>query len=133
MSTVKIRAALEAAVAAMSPALQTAWENVPFTPPAGIAYQQVFVIFAEPSNREFGSRHQELGFMQVKLLYPLQVGTAGIAARAELLRDTFKRGNTFTKDGVTVMVASTPEITPGVPDGDRFAVSVKIPFIANIG
>lgn len=133
MSVVKIRAALETALNSMSPALATAWENMAFVQTSGVPYQQAVVLFATPSNREFGSRHQERGYMQVRLLYPLQVGTAAIAARAELLRTTFKRGNTFANGGVTVMVSSTPEVSSGEPDGDRFSIAVKIPFISNIG
>ena len=33
MSSVKVKAALETALAAMTPALVTAWPNVAFTPP----------------------------------------------------------------------------------------------------
>lgn len=132
MSIVKIRAALETALNGMSPALATAWENAAYVPTAGTAYQQANMLFATPSNREFGNRYQELGYMQVKLMYPLQVGTSAIAARAELIRTTFKRGNTFANGGVTVMIPETPEIAPGGVEGDRYAVPVKIRFVAQI-
>lgn len=131
---VNIRAALETALNGMSPALATAWENVSFSPPAaGTPYQRVNMLFAQPDNREYGSRHQERGYMQVKLLYPIQIGTSTINARAELLRSTFARGNTFSSSGVTVMVSGTPEVTPGTVEDDRFAIAVKIPFISDIG
>ena len=129
---VNIRAALETALNGMSPTLSTAWENVAFVPVAGTAYQQVNILFAKPDNREFGNRHQELGYLQIKLMYPLQIGTSTIAARAELLRATFKRGNSFTSSGVTVMVTDTPEVSAGGVEGDRYAVPVKIRFVAQI-
>lgn len=132
MSVVKIRAALETALNAMSPALSTAWENAAFTPVAGTAYQQVNILFAAPDNMEFGSRHRELGYMQVRLMYPQAVGTSTVAARAELIRTTFYRGASFTNGGVTVIVEKTPEVGAGTIDGDRFVIPVKIRFFANI-
>lgn len=132
MSVVSIRAALETALNGMSPSLSTAWENVAFSPVAGTPYQIVNVLFAEPENVEYGSRHREVGYMQVKLMYPLQAGTATAAARAQLLRTTFTRGNTFSSGGVTVMTHRTPEIQPGTTEGDRYAINVIIRFYANI-
>lgn len=132
MSVVSIRAALETALNGMSPSLSTAWENVAFSPVAGTPYQIVNVLFAEPENAEYGSRHREVGYMQVKLMYPLQTGTATAAARAQLLRTTFERGNTFASGGVTVMISRTPEIQPGTTEGDRYAINVIIRFYANI-
>lgn len=132
MSIVSIRAALETALNGMSPALATSWENAAFAPTAGVAYQQVNVLFAQPVNTEYGSTHREEGYMQVKLMYPLSVGTATIYARAELLRATFKRGNSFVNGGITVVVGATPEVAPGAVEGDRFAVPVKIPFYVNV-
>lgn len=132
MSVVSIRAALETALNGMSPALSTEWENVAFAPVAGTPYQIVNVLFAEPENVEYGARHREVGYMQVKLMYPLQTGTATAAARAQLLRTTFERGNTFTSGGVTVMISRTPEIQPGTTEGDRYAINVIIRFYANI-
>lgn len=129
---VNIRAALETALNAMSPSLATAWENASFLPVAGTPYQQVNVLFASPDNTTFGSAHREVGFMQVKLMYPLQVGTSVVAARAELIRTAFKRGNSFTSGGVTVRIEKTPEVSPGSVDGDRWAVPVKVRFFASI-
>lgn len=132
MSVVKIRAALETALNAMSPAVSTAWENMAFTPVAGTAYQRVNLLLATPENIEFGRHHREVGYMQVTLMYPLQVGTATVAARAELLRTTFYRGASFTASGVTVVIDQTPEVSPGSVEGDRYAVPVKVRFYANI-
>lgn len=129
MSSVQIRAALESALNAMSPSLDTAWENVQHTPPsASTAYQVVNLLFARPDNSEIGSSHQELGYLQVKLMYPLQTGPAAAAARAELLRTTFARGNSFTSGGVTVSITETPEILPAQIEDSRYAVIVRIRF-----
>jgi len=129
---VNIRAALETALNGMSPALATSFENAAFVPVAGTPYQKVHMLFAQPDNQEFGSRHRELGFMQVTLMYPLGVGTSLINARAELIRSTFYRGAAFVNGGVTVTVSDTPEVSPGDVDGDRYMIPVKIRFFSNI-
>lgn len=132
MSIVKIRAALESALNGMSPALATSWENVSFTPTTGTAYQQVNLLCAQPDNSEYGRTHREAGYMQVKLMYPVQIGTSTVAARAELIRSTFYRGASFVSGGVTVNVTHTPEVSPGSVEGDRFALPVKVRFTAFI-
>lgn len=134
MSQVKIRAALETALAAMAPALSTAYENVPYTPPASsVPYQRVFLLFAEPDDPEAGHvLHVERGFMQINLMYPLGVGDATARARAKLIQDTFYRGCSFTSGGVTVSVERTPEAGQGTVDGDRWFIPVKVRFSAQI-
>lgn len=129
---VNVRAALETALNGMSPALSTAWENVSFTPVSGTPYQQVHLLCAQPDNNEHGRTHFEQGYMQVKLMYPLQIGTSTIAARAELIRSTFYRGASFVSGGVTVKITHTPEVSPGSVEGDRFALPVKVRFAAFI-
>ncbi len=131
MSAVKIKAALETALNGMA-ALSTNWENAAFTPVAGTPYQQVNILFAEPDNAEYGRTYRELGYMQIRLMYPLQVGAVTAITRAELIRSTFYRGASFTASGVTVVIERTPEIGAGIVDGDRWALTVKIRFYANI-
>lgn len=131
MSQAAIRAALETALAAMSPALSTAYENVAFTPTAGTAYQKCHILFADPDNTEAGRNYKEQGYMQVTLMYPQAKGSAEAAARAAMLRVTFKKNTSFTSGGHIVTVNRTPAIGNGVPDGDRWSVPVKIPFHSN--
>ena len=131
MSAVLIRSALETALAAMSPAIGTAWENMPFTPENGTAYQRAHVLFGEPDNPEMGTFTQDRGFMQVSLCYPLDTGPATATARAELIRATFKRGSAFTASGVVTTIEKTPEIAPGMIEGDRYVLPVRVRFYAN--
>ncbi len=133
MSIVSIRAALEAQLNGMSPALPTAWENFAFTPPAPSSpYQKVDLLFATPDNPEMGTGYRELGYMQVTLRYPLQKGPAEAAARAILLRTTFPKNLSLTSGSIVVTISKTPAIGSGAKDGDRWAVPVKIPFHSNI-
>lgn len=134
MSQIKIRAALETALSAISPALSTAWENVPFQAPAAdMPYQQVFLLFAAPENPEAGnSIHIQKGIMQVSLRYPLLAGDGVARARAELIQTAFYRGRSMTNGGVVTVVESTPEIGQGISDEGRWFIPVKIRFVAQI-
>ena len=133
MSQVAIRAALETQLNTLTPAIETAYEDTAFVPPAPtVAWQQVRVLFATPDNPEAGAGYRELGYMQVDLKYPLQVGTAAVTARAALVRALFPKNLSLTKSGFVVTVSKTPEVGNGVPDGDHWSVPIKIPFFANI-
>lgn len=133
MSQIKVRKALEAAVAAMSPALATAWENAAFQPPdAATPYQEVAILFAQPENLEFGRNYVERGFMQITLNYPQQKGPNAAQARGELLRETFYRSASFVASGVTVIIERTPEIMAGSTQNGRWAVPVRIRFFAHV-
>jgi len=133
MSAVLVRSALEVALAAMSPALATAYENAPFTPVSGTPYQRVNLLLAEPNNPEMGGLYTEQGYLQISLAYPLNAGPGAATARAELIRSTFPRGATFTSGGVKVHVTRTPEIAPGRIEEDRFVIPVKVRIHAHVG
>lgn len=132
MSALSIRRALEAALDGMSPSLATAWQDAPYEPTPGTAWQRVDILHANPRPLEMsGKWHEEPGFMQVSLFYPQDAGSATIEARAELIRDTFKHGNEFTASGVTVKVSNTPSINP-LDDPAWTARAVRVPFHAFI-
>jgi hypothetical protein len=50
MSLAQVRAALETALNSISPAIDTAWENAPYTPVDGTPYQQATLLRAQPDN-----------------------------------------------------------------------------------
>jgi len=128
MSIVSISAALETALNAMSPALATAWENVPYTPVSGTPYQQVNILFADVSNPETGLLEEHTGYMQITLRYPLDVGSSVAKTRAELIKSAFKRASTFTSGSVNVSIINTPSVTTSGQQEDRWVILVKIPF-----
>lgn len=132
MSAVQVQAALEQALAAISPALDTDLENEPYTPVVGRPYQRATVLFAEPDNSEYGPGYIEQGFMQVDLFFPQALGWGAAKARAELIRQAFKRGTTLLNGGVTTTINRTPSISAGPNETDRYAVTVRIRFIAPI-
>ena len=128
---VNIRAALESALNAITPPFATAWENVAFLPTDGAPYQQVHLLFAKPDNFSFGRGWRELGFMQVKVVYPSQAGPAAAAARAETIRSTFYKGAIFVSGGLSIIVEKTPTVSPGRIEEGRYAVPIKIRFFVN--
>lgn len=132
MSVTAIRAALETALAAMTPALATAWENAEYTPVQGTPYQRVTLMLAEPDNSEIGPQFVQRGMLQVSLFYPDGPGPAAATTRAELIQTAFARGHSFTSGGITVTVEKTPEIATAMQDEDRFHVPVRIRFYAPV-
>ena len=133
MSQPTIRAALESALASLAPAIDTAWQNVSYTPVTGRPYQAAYLLPAEPDNRSLGDgSRQERGIFQVSLMYPPGQGTAAAGARAEMIKALFRRGASFTKGDVTVQIERTPEIADGREDGDRWIVPVKIRWFCNL-
>lgn len=133
MSAKAIRAALEAYLNTMTPALATAPENVNYTPTSGTPFQRINLLRANPENPTIGTTHyRELGVFQVSLHYPMNAGPSPAETRAELVRTHFKRGTTLTSGGITVTIDGTPTIASGFVDGDRWVVPVSIPYWANI-
>lgn len=133
MSALATRAALETALDAMTPALETAWENAKFSPTPGSAYQRVAILLAPPVMMEMSHHwHREAGFMQVTLCYPLDAGAGAALTRAEAIRTTFHAGATFTASGVTVHVDGTPEIGPAMIEDDTYALPVRVRFYSHV-
>lgn len=133
MSRAKIRAALEGAIKAMTPTLDTAWENTAFKPVTGTPYQRVTLSFAEPRNTEFGPVFQERGFMQVELVFPGGNGAAAAEGRVQMLRETFQRGTTLTTDSQVVTINLTANVLPAFnDDSGNYVLTVRVPFFAQI-
>ncbi|MDQ1921627.1 DUF4128 domain-containing protein [Massilia pseudoviolaceinigra] len=133
MSQIKIRAALETALASIAPPIETAYQNFAFTPVTGQPYQAPYLLPAEPNNWSMGDgSRQERGIFQINLQYPPGQGPAAAGARAEMVRDLFHRGASFTKDGITVQIERTPEIGEGREDNGRWFLPVKIRWFCNL-
>ena len=133
MSIVKIRAALESALAAITPAISIAYENVPYSANVSVPYAQPRLLMAAPDNPTLGSSfYRERGIFSVMLVYPIGNGSGAAMARAELLKATFRRGNSYSSGGVTVNIERTPEIAMQTAGADAYSVPVKIRFWADI-
>ncbi len=130
MSVVAIRAALETAINGMTPALDTAWENIPFTPVVGTPYQRVWFKDFIPTGPEVSKSHKIEGYFQIDLMYPELTGTGAAGARAELIKALFKKASSFINGGVTVNITEPPIVASGTVDGDRWKVCVKVYYSA---
>lgn len=130
MSIVAIRAALEIALAAITPPLRTVWENRDDSPAAGSEYQAAYLLPAEPDNPEIGRGYIQRGIFQVNLFYPQGKGWLPISQRAEMIRSAFPRALALQNAGVIVTVLSTPEIGPGRAEDDLFFMPVKVRWSA---
>jgi len=131
MSLIAVRAALETALADITPAIALAWENTPFVPVNGEPYARVYLLAAEPDNPEMGRHVIERGFLQISLAYPLDDGPSAAMTRAELIRSTFYRGAAFTASGITTQIERTPEIAPAQIEDDRYVIPVRVRFFAH--
>ena len=133
MSATLIRSALETSLAALSPAIATAYENVDYTPVQGTPYQRVNVLFATPQSLEMSQKlHREQGFMQVTLCYPKHGGTAAATARAEAIRAAFPAASEHVSGSVTVTIDGLPSIDPAPAEDDRFNIIVRVRFYAHV-
>jgi hypothetical protein len=133
MSLVLIRQALETAVAAITPKIDSDFENSGYAPKPKVPYQVVTLIPAVPENPTLGSIFvRERGLLQIVLRYPIGVGPQSAAGRAELVKATFFQGASFVKSFVTVITDKTPQVAPGFTDADRWCVPIRIPYFCNI-
>lgn len=133
MSDLAVRRALETRLLTMTPALSTAFENVAFTPTQGVPYQRANMLPAAPDNTMLGPREwMEIGIFQVTLFYPQGAGSADAQARAEAVREHFKRGTTLSHSGVTTIITHTPAKAAGFVSGGFYAVPISIRYQACI-
>lgn len=133
MSRLTIRRLLEQRFVAELGDLPTSWENMPFTPPQGGAWQAVDVIFASTQQPTLGDDHYRVaGFLQVLLAYPTNVGVEAAMLRAETVTAAFPRGLLLMSGGVSVLIGSTAEITRGRVLSGLFQLPVNVPFTADV-
>lgn len=111
----------------------TAWEGIDFSMKSRIPYQKVNLLPLNPDNATMGSNYyREEGIYQITLIYPIQSGPGLVTARAELIRETFPRGSSFSNNGVTVNISKTPAILAPYIYEENISVVVRIQYWANI-
>ena len=133
MSQSLIRKALEKKLAALSPNIATAYENVSFTPVAGTPYQRITLMPNDPDNSQMGSAsYIARGIFQVTLCYPTQTGPASAETQAQIVQAHFKRGTALAESGIFVVVTHTPKQHPAMIDLDRYCIPLSILYQAQI-
>jgi hypothetical protein len=132
MSVLDIRQILESQVALIEPQIDIAGENVLYTPTDENPYMQVYIMFGQPENPEMSKGFREVGFMQINLIYPMQIiGTATAELHAENIRQVFYRGASFNRNDVTVNISQTPQISQGQQVNGRWFLPIKVWFYSN--
>lgn len=122
----RIRQALEKAVLAVTPAIDTAFENTTFSPRAGEPYQQLHFLPAKPEAAVIDDSISEVsGVFQITLRYPAGEGVKDVLERAKLYEKAFKVGVKLENE--VFITAPTSVNILGV-DGDRYGVAVSIYF-----
>ena len=133
MSYALIRKQLELALNALSAGFDTAYENAPYTPKVGTAYQRVNLLPGQTENPTMGDGFKrEVGIFQIMLAFPPKAGPAAALARAEVLRVGMKRGTTYNDTNVRVLINQAPYISPALQDDVWYMLPVSVPFIADV-
>jgi hypothetical protein len=133
MSYLDLTSALEDAVLAVDATFPTAYENQPFEPQPGEAYQRIDFLPAEPDDPAYGGGLlRENGMLQVTLCYPVAEGSGPALTRAELLRASLPRGATYTKNGTTVQFSRTAIIFPAIIIANRYCLPLRWRYYANV-
>lgn len=129
MSLTTIRAALETRLNGLSGALPTAWENLPYSPTVGTAWQRVRLLLNDPVDRALTNDVIEhRGFLEVTLFYPQNAGSSAAATKAQAVADRFAPVQTLTSSTTSVLIAQTARIGSAIALDDWFVVPVSIPW-----
>ena len=124
-----IRAAFVTKLQTFTGLPSVAWENVPFTPTAGVTYIAPFLLPGEPFQAEIGTAgiNRHSGVYQISIFAPAGGGMAAINTLAGSLCDHFKRGTALSYGGVTVTVQKAYQ-SPMQQETDRVHIPITIQF-----
>lgn len=132
MAIIEIKKAAERQLNSLAPTVPIAWEGVSFTPPAGL-YERVQFTLQSPEDPVLGTGfHRERMTMQVFCLGVTNKGTAEVLARAELIRNHFKKGTVLVEGNVKIHVLTTPQIAGTSVVSDRVICPVLIELVAEV-
>lgn len=133
MAIVEIKRAAERHLNTLTPAVQIGWEGVSFTPPTNQLYQRVQFTIQTPDDPVLGTGfHRERITMQVFVVGMINKGTSEVLARAELIREKFKKGLVLNEGDVKIHVLRTPQISGTAVASDRIICPVIIELVAEV-
>jgi len=132
MSNKEIKEAIEDFLELLEPGFPTAYENVNFKPTEA-AFQAPSFLFAEPDNRGYANDpYLQRGIFTNTLAYPINEGGGAAQAKAETVKQHFRRGTTILADGLKIIIETTPEIAGGNVEDDRYIIRVRCRFFAYV-
>jgi hypothetical protein len=115
---------------AQTPVIPVAWENVPFTPPAG-RYARAFLLPVDTQSETLERTDRKYrGVFQVSLCMNLGTGAAAAESLVASLAAHF--AHTFTQATVTVWLKRPMGAAPPIPEPDRYVVPVSTEYEANV-
>jgi len=124
-----IRAAFTARLQTLPSLPPVAWENVAYTPVAGVTYLAPALLPGEPFQAEVGESGQNwhVGVYQISIFAPKNVGVGALGTLRDSIVDHFKRGTVMTGGPVTV-TATKAYASGAITDADRVHVPVTIRY-----
>jgi hypothetical protein len=132
MAIIEIKRAAEKLLASITPAIPTAYEGVKFEPPVGL-YQRVVFTPRQPIDPVFtAGYHREEVQLQIFVIDVIGEGTEAVTARAELIRDRFKKGTYLVEGSIKVYVLTTPFIAGCSVASDRLVMPILINLTAEV-
>jgi hypothetical protein len=132
MQLATTRKLLEQRLAALSPSLPTAWENVEFKPPNG-KYLMCSIKLGEPDDRNIGcDYYREEATLNVYICDKLGIGPSSAFETAESVRALFNKGLTLEESNVKITILVTPRIAGGAVTTDRYVVPVVIKAMVEV-
>ncbi len=137
MSHKRVRQLLESRLAtwaaARSPALLIAWENQPFTPPAG-TYLRAFLLPAQTDSQTLDGVHRlYTGVFQVSVIAPDSTGPGATEGIADEIAALFPNNLrlTIASPAFVVQLVSPMSQTQGIQTPDRYTVPVSAQYRAD--
>ena len=127
MSELNIQIAMTTELAAITPEIDTQYENDQFKPSKNTPWQRVTFLRADQRFAALGTSGPvyRSGVMQVDLFYPQDEGTGIILTRAALIEARFKPPKVLSANGQDVKMIRPVVIRPAVPDGRWFRIPVR--------
>lgn len=135
MSNKLCRRAIESRLAtwatARSPALALAWENVPFTPPAG-AYLRAFLMPALTTSADLAGAHRSYrGVYQISVYSPINAGAGAAESIADEIAALFPLNDRLSVPGLTLLVMTPVTAAQGAQDATDYVVPVSFQYRAD--
>ncbi len=130
-----IRALLEARLKtwadAQSPAIPVAWQNVPFTPPAG-RFLRAWVMPAETGSETLDGAHRRYtGVFQVSVYVPQGTGPGAAETLAEAIAALYPMNDILDTTAIAVQITSPMSIAAGINADGRYVVPVSCRYRAD--
>lgn len=116
---------------AATKSLPVAWQNVPFTPPAG-TYLRAFLLPADTDSIDLAGAHRGYaGVFQVNIVAPEGQGSGAADTLADELDELFPNNLPLNSGAFGVQTITPCSAGPAIQDGTRYAIPVWFRYRAD--